>query len=73
MTEADVNRIVERLKISRAERNLALFLVEWRELAMEMNDVKAFMNLLVDKHKDACIRVRSLLSEWDKCQTYIYM
>jgi len=57
-TEADVTRFVERLKISRAEKNLALFLTRWREFARtnDSNNAKTFKDLIVDRQKEAGIK-----------------
>ena len=58
-TEADVTRFVERLKISRAEKNLALFMTQWREFALQgnSNNVKTYKDLIVDRQKEAGIKV----------------
>jgi len=55
-TESDVGKLLDRLKISRNEKALALFLVQWREFAVEKSEVKAFKDLLVDRQKEARIK-----------------
>ena len=58
-TEKDVTRLVDRLKISRAEKNLAMFMTQWRDLVKEekSNRLKTFKDLIVDRQKEAGIKV----------------
>jgi len=57
-TEADVTRFVERLKISKAEKNLALFMTQWRKFVLleNSNGVKTYRDLIVDRQKEAGIK-----------------